>query len=106
MVSSTLASSFITLLTLAATFITVLKVVEFCLFSILSLALVLPKNETSHFGARVLKGKAPAFGNLYFCEQLIAVASNGLDGGRRRRFCDPPALVTLIWRFSRTCSLG
>ena len=104
--SPTVASSFTPLLMLAPTFITVLKVIEFCLISIFSLALVLPEKETSHFGARVLKGKAPGFDNLYFCKELIAVPSNGFDEGRRRRFCDPSTLGTLIWRFSRTCSLG
>ena len=104
--SPTVASSLIPLLTLAPTFLTVLKAIEFYLISIFSLALGLPEKETSHFGARVLKGKAPGFDNLYFCKELIAVPSNGLDGGRRRRFCDLPTLGTLIWRFSRTCSLG
>jgi len=104
--SPTVASSFIPLLTFVQTFITVGKVIEFFLISIFSLALVLPKKETSPFGARVLKGRAPGFDNLYFRKESIVVPSNALDGGRRRRSCDPPALGTLIWRFSRTCSLG
>jgi hypothetical protein len=104
--SRAVASSFIPLLTFAPTFISVLKVIELCLISIFGLALVLAEKETSHFGARVLKGEAAGFDNLHFCKELIVVPSNGLDGGRRRRFCDPPALRTLIWRFSRTCSLG
>ena len=102
--SRAVASSFIPLLTFAPTFISVLKVIELCL--IFGLALVLAEKETSHFGARVLKGETPGFDNLHFCKELIVVPSNGLDGGRRRRFCDPPALGTLIWRFSGTCSLG
>jgi hypothetical protein len=104
--SRAVASSFIPLRMLAPTFISVLKVIELCLNSVFGLALVLAEKETFHFGARVLNGKAPGFDNLYFCKELVALPSNGLDGGRRRRFCDPPALGTLIWRFSRTCSLG
>lgn len=104
--SHIVASSFIPLLMSAPTFITVLKAIGFCLLSIFSLALVLAEKVTFHFGAGVLKGIAPGFDNLYFCKELIVAPSNGLDGGGRGRFCDPPALGTLIWRFSRTCSLG
>jgi hypothetical protein len=104
--SHAVASGFIPLLPFAPTFISVLKVIDLCLIFIFGLTLALPEIETSHFGARVLTGKAPGFDNLYFCKELIGVPSNGLDGGRRRRFCDLPALGTLIWRFSRTCSLG
>jgi hypothetical protein len=100
--SPTVASSFTPLLTLAPT----LKVIELCLISIFGFALVLLEKETSHFGARVLKGRAPGFDNLYFCKELIVVPLNGSGQGMRHRFSDSPALRTLIWRFSRTCSLG
>jgi hypothetical protein len=87
--SPAVASSFIPLLTFAPTFISVLQLIELCLISICGLALVLAEKETSHFGARVRKGKAPGFDNLYFCKELIAVPSNGSGEGKRRRFSGP-----------------
>lgn len=90
--SHAVASFFIPLRTFAPTFISVLKVIELCLISILGLALVLAKKETSHFGAWVPKGEAPGFDNLHFCKELIVVPSIGSGDGKRRRFSDSPPL--------------
>jgi|ERR1700681_2211206 hypothetical protein len=101
-------ASFLTLgLPFGPTFDAVSKAMALRQISILRHGLILPGSEASRFGLGFFRGKAGEFGNLDLCkESSIAVPSNGLGEGSASSFCDAPALWTLIWRFSRTCSLG